>query len=74
MHSGSVRTSPYLRLVGYYALLAVGAWLVIRFFPAVPQLLDHVREMSALGIVTARRGRDLEQVVGPTAQTLSQGE
>src|SRR5256884_1296296 len=30
--------------------------------------------MSALGIVTARRGRDLEQVVGPTAQTLSQGE
>jgi len=69
-----VRTSPYLRLVGYYALLAVGAWLVIRFFPAVPQLLDHVREMSALGIVTARRGRDLEQVVGPTAQTLSQGE
>src|SRR2546430_1017101 len=74
VHSGSVRTSPYLRLVGYYALLAVGAWLVIRFFPAVPQLLDHVREMSALGIVTARRGRDLEQVVGPTAQTLSQGE
>jgi len=69
-----VRTSPYLRLVGYYALLAIGAWLVIRFFPAVPQLLDHVREMSALGIVTARRGRDLEQVVGPTAQTLSQGE
>ena len=69
-----MRTSPYLRLVGYYALLAVGAWLVIRFFPAVPQLLDHVREMSALGIVTARRGRDLEQVVGPTAQTLSQGE
>src|SRR5205807_10004589 len=74
VNGGSVRTSPYLRLVAYYALLALGVWLLINVFPTIPQLLDHVREMSALGIVTARRGRDLEQVVGPTAQTLSQGE
>src|SRR5439155_593698 len=42
-------------------------------FPALPGLLDHFREISVLGIAAARRGRDLEQVVGPSAQTLSQG-
>jgi uncharacterized protein DUF4956 len=72
--SGSVRTSPYLRLVAYYVLLAGGVWALITTFPAIPQLLDHVREISAFGIVTARRGRDLEQVVGPSAQTLTQGQ
>jgi hypothetical protein len=74
VNNGSVRTSPYLRLVAYYALLAAGVWLVIRLFPSVPQLLEHVREMSALGVAAARRGRDLEQVVGPSAPALSQGE
>jgi hypothetical protein len=70
----SVRTSPYLRLVAYYALLAAGVWLLITAFPAIPQLLDHLREMSAFGIVAARRGRDLDQVVGPAAPTLTQGQ
>ena len=74
MTGGSVRTSPYLRLVAYYALLAGGVWLLITAFPAIPQLLDHLREMSAFGIVSARRGRDLEQVVGPGAPTLTQAQ
>jgi len=69
-----VRTSPYLRLAAYYALLALGVWLLIKVFPTVPQLLERFREISALGVAAARRGRDLEQVVGPGAQSLSQGE
>jgi hypothetical protein len=69
---GSARSSPYLRLAAYYALLGLAVWLLISVFPAIPQLLERFREMSALGIAAARRGRDLEQVVGPGAQTLSQ--
>src|SRR5439155_2874936 len=42
--------------------------------PRPAGLLDHFRDISVLGIAAARRGRDLEQVVGPSAQTLSQGE
>jgi uncharacterized protein DUF4956 len=61
-------------LAAYYALLALGVWLVVSLFPALPQLLGRFRDMSALGIVTARRGRDLEQVLGPAAPTLSQAE
>jgi flagellar biogenesis protein FliO len=63
-----------VRLAAYYVLLGLAVWLVMRVFPATAQLLERFREMSALGIVTARRGRDLEQIVGPAAQTLSQGE
>jgi len=69
-----VRSSPYLRLAAYYAVLGAVVWLLITLFPALPGLLDHFREISVLGIAAARRGRDLEQVVGPSAQTLSQGE
>jgi len=68
-----VRSSPYLRLAAYYAALGAAVWLLITLFPALPGLLDHFREISVLGIAAARRGRDLEQVVGPSAQTLSQG-
>src|SRR5207245_1503845 len=55
------------------AVLGAAVWLLITLFPALPGLLDHFREISVLGIAAARRGRDLEQVVGPSAQTLSQG-
>lgn len=63
-----------MRLAAYYVLLALAVWLLVSAFPALPQLLERFRDMSALGIVSARRGRDLEQVVGPSAPTLSQGE
>src|SRR3989449_5785618 len=42
-------------------------------FPYTTLFRSHFREISVLGIAAARRGRDLEQVVGPSAQTLSQG-
>src|SRR5437867_4138804 len=71
---GPVRSSPYLRLAAYYVLLGAAVWLLITLFPAIPQLLDRFREMSVLGLAAARRGRDLEQVVGPGGQTLPQAE
>src|SRR3989449_9351630 len=43
-------------------------------FPYTTLFRSHFREISVLGIAAARRGRDLEQVVGPSAQTLSQSE
>jgi len=60
-------------LAAYYVLLGAAVWLLITLFPALPGLLDHFRDISVLGIDAARRGGDLEQVVGPSAQTLSQG-
>ncbi len=69
-----MRSSPYLRLAAYYVLLGLAVWLLITLVPAVPQLLERFREMSVLGLAAARRGRDLEEVVGPSAQTLSQGQ
>jgi hypothetical protein len=71
---GSVRSTPYLRLAAYYVLLGLAVWALITLFPSLPQLLERFREISALGVAAARRGRDLEQVVGPGAQVLSQGE
>jgi hypothetical protein len=68
------RSSPYLQVAAYYVVLGGVVWLLVTWFPAIPHLLDRFRELSMLGVVTARRGRDLEQVVGPTAQTLTQGE
>jgi Domain of unknown function (DUF4956) len=55
-------------------VLGVAVWLLITAFPAIPQLLERFREMSVLGLAAARRGRDLEEVVGPSAQALSQGQ
>jgi Domain of unknown function (DUF4956) len=71
---GPARSSPYLRLAAYYGLLGLAVWVLITLFPGIPRLLERFREISALGVVAARRGRDLEQVVGPSAQVLSQGE
>jgi len=67
-----VRSSPYLRLAAYYALLGLAAWLVIRFLPGIPELLDRVRQMSLLGAV-ASRGRLVEEATQAVA-TLSQGQ
>ena len=72
--SGSVRTSPYLRLAAYYVLLGAAVWLLITLFPAIPQLLDRFRETSVLGMAAARSGRGLDAVVGPGAPILSQGQ
>jgi len=71
---GAVRRSPYLRLAAYYAVLGGAVWLLITLFPTLPGLLDHFREISVLGMAAARRGRDLEQVVGAGAPALSQAE
>jgi len=69
---GPVRSSPYLRLAAYYALLGLAAWLVIRFLPGIPELLDRVRQMSLLGAV-ASRGRLVDEATQAVA-TLSQGQ
>ena len=69
---GPVRSSPYLRLAAYYALLGLAAWLVIRFLPGIPELLDRVRQMSLLGAV-ASRGRLVDEATQAIA-TLSQGQ
>ena len=67
-----MRSSPYLRLAAYYALLGLAAWLVIRFLPGIPELLDRVRQMSLLGAV-ASRGRLVDEATQAVA-TLSQGQ
>ncbi len=72
--AGLVQRSPYLRLVAYYLVLGLAVWLLIRIFPQIPQLLERFREVSVLGVASARRGRDLEQFTGVGAETLTQGE
>jgi hypothetical protein len=71
---GRVRNSPYVRLALYYVVLGAAVWLLITLFPTIPQLLERFRAISTLGLAAVRRGRDLEEVVGPSAQALSQGE
>lgn len=51
-----MRTSPYLRLTAYYALLGLGVWALVTFFPAIPQFLDGARGLGALGAVSERGG------------------
>lgn len=63
-----------MRLAAYYLVLGIAVWLLIAAFPAIPQLLERFREISVVGLAAVRRGRDLEQVVGPTGQALSQGQ
>ncbi len=63
-----------MRLAAYYLVLGIAVWLLIAAFPAIPQLLERFREISVLGLAAARRGRDLEEVVGPAGQVLSQGQ
>jgi len=63
-----------VRLAAYYLVLGIAVWLLIAAFPAIPQLLERFREISVLGLAAARRGRDLEEVVGPAGQVLSQGQ
>lgn len=63
-----------MRLAAYYLVLGIVVWLLIAAFPAIPQLLERFREISVVGLAAVRRGRDLEQVVGPTGQALSQGQ
>lgn len=69
-----MRSSPYLRLVAYYVVLGLVVWLLVRSFPVIPQLLERFREISVLGVASARRGRDLEQFTGAGAETLTQDE
>jgi len=72
--SGRVRTSPYFRLTAYYALLGLGVWALIGQVPAIPQLFDHLREISLLGSV-AGRVPELQQLAGGGgAGQLSHGE
>ena len=70
---GRRRSSPYARLIAYYAALGLAVWLLVAFFPRLTQLLDRFREISVLGAL-GRQGHELEQVAGPAAQALSQGE
>ena len=67
-----MRSSPYLRLAAYYVLLGLAVWLLMRFLPGIPQLLDHVRQVSLLQAV-ASRGRLVDEAT-EAAATLSQGE
>jgi hypothetical protein len=61
-----------LRLAAYYSLLGLAVWLLIKFVPAVPQLLERFREISVLG-AAASRGRLIEEATAAAA-TLSQGQ
>jgi len=61
-----------LRLAAYYVLLGLAVWLLIKFVPAVPQLLERFREISVLG-AAASRGRLIEEATAAAA-TLSQGQ
>ncbi|PYP41591.1 MAG: hypothetical protein DMD42_13460, partial [Gemmatimonadetes bacterium] len=56
----------------YYVLLGLAVWLLMRFLPGIPQLLDHVRQVSLLQAV-ASRGRLVDEA-SEAAATLSQGE
>jgi len=67
-----VRSSPYLRLAAYYVLLGLAVWLLIRFVPAIPQLLERFREITVLG-AAASRGRNIEEAT-TAAASLSQGQ
>ncbi len=69
-----MRNSPYVRLAAYYALLGLAVWLLVTLLPSLPQLLERFRELGVLGVTAARRGRGLEDLAGPGAPTLSQGE
>jgi hypothetical protein len=66
-----VSAAPYLRLVAYYVVLSLVVWLLITFFPAIPQLLERFREVSALGAELTRRGGEFGQ---PAAAGLSQAD
>jgi hypothetical protein len=70
--SGSVRNSPYVRLAAYYLPLGLAAWLLIRFVPTIPQLLERFREITVLG-AAASRGRNIEEAT-TAAASLSQGQ
>jgi len=61
-------------LAAYYALLGLAVWLLVTLLPTLPQLLERFRELGVLGVAAARRGRGLEDVAGPGAPALSQGE
>src|SRR6266542_5741818 len=74
MNGGGLVRSPYVRLALYYVVLCAAVWLLITLFPTIPQLLERFRAISTLGLAAVRRGRDLEEVAGPGAQALSQGE
>jgi len=63
-----------VRLAAYYALLGLAVWLLVTLLPTLPQLLERFRELGVLGVAAARRGRGLEDVAGPGAPALSQGE
>ena len=67
-----MRSSPYLRLAAYYVLLGLAVWLLIRFVPGIPQLLERFREISVLG-AAASRGRNIEEAT-TAAASLSQGQ
>ncbi len=67
-----MRSSPYLRLAAYYVLLGLAVWLLIRFVPAIPQLLERFREITVLG-AAASRGRNIEEAT-TAAASLSQGQ
>ena len=69
---GSVRISPYVRLAAYYVLLGLAVWLLVRFVPSIPQLLDRFREVSLLETV-ASRNRLVEEATA-AAGSLSQGQ
>jgi hypothetical protein len=53
----TTRTSPLLRLLVYYVLLAGAVWALVTLFPQVPELLERFRQATALA---ASKSRGLE--------------
>ena len=58
VNGGALVRQKFLRLVAYYAVIGLAAWLLVTFAPGVPQLLERFRDTSALGAL-AQRGRGL---------------
>lgn len=73
MDAGTHVRHTFLRLAAYYALLGLAAWLLITLVPAIPQLLERFRELSAIDAL-GDRGRGLAAVGGAALRALSQGE
>lgn len=69
-----LRSSPFVRLVAYYALVAGALAVLVRFFPWLEQMLildlSETAPGGALGDLALQQPRSLAPALGPVANTL----
>ena len=63
------RSSPFARLAAYYTVLGGAVWALVTLVPAIPEMLEEFRKLSAL----AGKARDISDVVGGF-EKFSQGQ